>query len=96
MWKVGNRRRGDRGEYVGRPSPLGNPFAMRDESQRDAVVDAYARWLEARMQENGPERAEIERLAASPDGTLVCWCAPLRCHADVISEWIERVRDGRK
>lgn len=96
MWKVGNRRRGDRGEYVGRPSPLGNPFAMRDESQRDAVVDAYARWLEARMQENGPERAEIERLAASPDGTLVCWCAALRCHADVISEWIERVRDGRK
>ena len=58
MWKVGNRRRGDRGEYVGRPSPLGNPFAMRDECQRDAVVDAYARWLEARMQENGPERRD--------------------------------------
>ena len=95
MWKVGNRRRGDRGEYVGRPSPLGNPFAMRDESQRDAVVDAYARWLEARMQENGPQRAEIERLAASPDGTLICWCAPSRCHADVISHWIDRVRDGR-
>ena len=95
MWKVGNRRRGDRGQYVGRPSPLGNPFVMRDESQRDAVVDAYARWLEARMREDGPERAEIERLAASPDGTLVCWCAPLRCHADVISQWIERVRDGR-
>ncbi|MCC6742846.1 MAG: DUF4326 domain-containing protein [Acidobacteria bacterium] len=96
MWKVGNRRRGDRGEYVGRPSPLGNPFAMRDESQRDGVVDAYAQWLQERMQENGPQRAEIERLAASLDGTLVCWCAPLRCHADVISEWIERVRDGRK
>jgi hypothetical protein len=95
MWKVGNRRHGDRGEYVGRPSPLGNPFAMRDESQRDGVVDAYARWLVARMQVNGPERAEIERLAALPDGTLVCWCQPARCHADVISDWIERVRDGR-
>ena len=46
------------------------------------------------MQENGPERAEIKRLAALPDGTLICWCAPLRCHADVISDWIERVRDG--
>ena len=95
MWKVGNRRRGDRGEYVGRPSPLGNPFVMPFESQRDGVVDAYARWLEARMQENGPERTEIERLAASPDGTLVCWCAPARCHADVIADWIERIRDGR-
>ena len=68
---------------------------MRDESQRDAVVDAYARWLEARMQENGPQRAEIKRLAASPDGALVCWCAPARCHADVIRDWIERVRNGR-
>lgn len=95
MWKVGNRRRGDRGEYVGRPSPLGNPFAMAFESQRDGVVDAYALWLEARMREDGPERAEIDRLAALPDGTLICWCAPARCHADVIRDWIDRVRDGR-
>ena len=96
MWKIGNRRRGDRGEYVGRPSPLGNPFAMTSEGQRDAVVDAYARWLDKRMKEDGPERAEVERLAASLDGTLVCWCAPARCHASVIVEWIERIREGRR
>lgn len=95
MWKIGNRRRGDRGEYVGRPSPLGNPFVMRSESQRDGVVDAYARWLSERMKEDGPERAEIERIAALDDGTLLCWCHPALCHADVIRDWIERVRAGR-
>jgi len=95
MWQIGNKRRGDRGVYVGRPSPLGNPYAMAHEGQRDGVVDAYARWLEDRMRERGPVRAEIERLASLPDGTLVCWCAPRRCHAEVIRDWIERVRDGR-
>lgn len=68
---------------------------MRDESQRDGVVDAYARWLSERRRENGPERAEVERLAALDAGTLVSWCHPARCHADVIREWIERVREGR-
>jgi hypothetical protein len=27
-----------RGIYVGRPSPLGNPFAMRHETERDQVI----------------------------------------------------------
>ena len=63
---------------------------MRSESQRDGVVDAYAQWLSERMKEDGPERTEIERLAALDDGALTCWC-----HADAIADWIERVRAGR-
>jgi len=30
MITVGNKQRGARGIYVGRPSPLGNPFAMQE------------------------------------------------------------------
>ena len=38
--KVG--KKWDRGAvYVGRPSPLGNPFAMKSEADRDRVCDAY-------------------------------------------------------
>lgn len=37
--------------YIGRPgrgragSPLGNPYVLKDESHRDAVVEQYRRWL---------------------------------------------------
>jgi len=42
-----NKKRGGVGEYVGRPSPLGNPFPLRDEGEREAVVARF-RALRAR------------------------------------------------
>jgi hypothetical protein len=42
---VGNRRADARGEYVGRPTPLGNPYVMRGERDRDRVCDAYEEWF---------------------------------------------------
>ena len=34
---IGNKTKGDKGIYVGRPSALGNPYAMRSEQDRDHV-----------------------------------------------------------
>jgi hypothetical protein len=77
-------------EYIGRPSPLGNPFPLRRESERDEVIDKYAKWLNQKLTEktNNAQKKEIVRLykklVANGELNLVCWCAPKKCHGDVI------------
>ena len=64
--------------YVGRPSPFGNPFYMKNEDQRDAVVNAFEKYVLARP-------VLVARIKNELHGKdLVCWCSPRRCHADVL------------
>ena len=79
----------DRGEYVGRPSPLGNPFKLERESDRESVIERYEVWLHEKIRtRNKVVCDELNRLykIARDSGVLelLCWCAPKRCHADVI------------
>jgi len=90
---VVNKRDGTPGEYVGRPSVLGNPFTIGRHGTRDEVIAQYKSWLWSVMKTGTPELQELDRLAKKliTDGglTLVCWCAPLKCHANVIADAIE-------
>ena len=76
--------------YVGRPSPLGNPFKLGRDGSRAEVIASYRSWLWAQLQEPGSaQRQELERLLAQAQAQagpleLLCWCAPLACHAEVI------------
>lgn len=95
-----NKKRGGVGEYVGRPSPLGNPFPLRDEGEREAVVARFRAHLEGRLATGDPAiRAELNRLygQAVREGTLrlVCWCSPRRCHAEVVAEVLIRALRAR-
>jgi len=78
------------GVYVGRPSALGNPYVVGRHGTQEHVVALYRLWLRKQWRRGGAVRQEIERLAAKyrHDGqlTLLCWCAPLPCHADVVRE----------
>ena len=47
---LNKRSAGTRGEYVGRPSPLGNPFRLGRESDRDLVIALYEVWLRERIE----------------------------------------------
>jgi len=80
-------------EYVGRPSVLGNPFHIGVDGHRDEVIAKYRAWLWDQLKEDGNVKAEIDRLAEKfirqRGLALVCWCAPLPCHADVIASAIE-------
>ena len=58
--------------YVGRPSKWGNPFKMHCEGERDLVCDQFDMHL-------GMNQIDCSELRGKD---LVCWCAPLRCHAD--------------
>lgn len=95
MITVGNKRDGATGIYVGRPSPLGNPFHIGRDGTRDQVVSKYQQWLHAQLSDllspAAQEFARICKSARQSDVTLVCWCAPLLCHADIIKEEAEAV-----
>lgn len=80
--------------YIGRPSPLGNPFKLAAEAERDAVCDAYDRWLEQQVAEQNPQvLAELGKLAAQAKQTgrltLGCYCTPKRCHGESIKRVLE-------
>ena len=63
--------------YCGRPSPFGNPFVIGRDGTRDQVVDAYAEWIQG-------QPALLARLPTLAGHDLVCFCAPQRCHCDVL------------
>jgi hypothetical protein len=83
------------GFYVGRPTPLGNPYRLIKEEEREQVVARYATWLEHQVRRGNPEviRAleELYRsLKRQGEVTLICFCAPRRCHGEVIAEHLKR------
>lgn len=63
--------------YVGRPSKWGNPFAIGKDGDRRTVIKMHLLWI---FQQ--PElMAQLHELKGKD---LVCWCAPLPCHADTL------------
>lgn len=62
--------------YVGRPSKWGNPFALKVDGNRDEVIEKFRVWLLASTLMD-----EVHELRGKD---LVCWCAPARCHADIL------------
>lgn len=89
--KIRVARKGQaQGFYVGRPTPLGNPYRLIKEEDRDRVVNQYATWLNEQIQRRDPEVIRAlgelyEALKRRGSITLLCFCAPKRCHAEVIA-----------
>lgn len=73
-----------------RKTPLGNPFYMRSEDQRNEVCDKYEEYLRQEFKEgrNFLLMEELNRIAdlvlSGHRVHLQCWCAPKRCHAQTI------------
>jgi hypothetical protein len=79
--------------YIGRGSPLGNPYPISTTLSRELVIDLYKSWLRAKVSENDPKvmRAlnQIAELAQRLEGVkLKCFCAPKPCHGDFIKEYV--------
>lgn len=88
------------GIYVGRPSPLGNPYPVLEHT-RDRALEMYRKWLRLTIAEKDDlddrtARASnffwnlVEKVKKGESIELVCWCKPLHCHGDIIKEEIER------
>jgi hypothetical protein len=84
-----------RGTYVGRPSPLGNPFVIGTDGTRDEVIEKYRQWLRSEWAHHGPARKALEKLVKRYRDTgvltLLCHCSPQRCHASVIADAIHKL-----
>ena len=97
---IANARSARAGEYVGRAfagfpqSPLANPYKVtHDWHDRDGIIRRYASWLTRQhVAGNNPVTHELQRLAQiwqdTGELTLVCWCCPEHCHAEVIRDFI--------
>ena len=101
MIEIKNKRNysGD-GVYVGRGrgSVLGNPFPTNNgERTRDQSVDLYHDWLQSQWVKGGAVKNELLRLARFYKRTdhliLICWCAPKRCHSEIIRDAILGIID---
>jgi len=82
-------------------SPLGNPFHMRSESQRDRVCEQYKVWFHAEIRKGNKDLlGELHRILSllmqGKDVELLCWCAPKKCHAETIMAWLTNELCARK
>lgn len=89
------QRNGYRSFICDRTTPLGNPYHMYDELERNRVCDDYDKYFHAVMvgENRGVQRAYHRILSALRAGekvSLVCWCSPKRCHAETIRDALVR------
>lgn len=84
MPKVYNKYHRDAPEdavYIGRPSRWGNPFKIGVHAEdRDQAVDMFEDWILSDFNEQ--LRIDVRRYLR--DKNLICFCAPKRCHGDVL------------
>jgi hypothetical protein len=100
-WKIHNTH------YIGRHMPgnpiyngsaLANPYKINSTCTREQSISQYRKWLWAKLQNtNGEVYHELLRILQYacdlPGISLVCWCAPLPCHGDVVQKallWLYR------
>ena len=80
---------------VDRSSILGNPFYMKDESKRDEVCDKYKEYFYNKLIYKDDVlillRNMINIYKEYGKLRLFCWCAPKRCHAEVIRDYIYNI-----
>ena len=86
---------------VDRRSPLGNPFVMTSslaaDRDRDRVCDEYAQLFATMLAHPDAFLSEMHYLDKMRVAhkmykrvRLFCWCAPLRCHAETIKDYLEK------
>ena len=79
--------------YIGRGSPLGNPFVIGKHGNRVEVIKKYAEWIGEQIKADNREICEalneiLERHRSGDSVRLVCFCAPQKCHGEVIRDLI--------
>lgn len=63
--------------YVGRPTDYGNPFSV-EKFGRALAIEKYKKLILK-------DKSFVEQIKKDLKGkNLLCWCAPLPCHAEIL------------
>ena len=79
---------------IDRQTPVGNPFYMHSEAERDKVCDQYQAYFDSKVSKKTDNAfmnylRGIYKFAQNQPVALACWCAPKRCHGETIKKFIE-------
>lgn len=78
-----------------RPNILGNPFYMKDESERESVITKFHTYLQEEYRKRREVFNELMRLVdiikSGQNLYLICFCAPKPCHGDIIAQAIRGI-----
>lgn len=74
--------------YIGRGSKWGNPFRIGPDGDRAAVIAKHERWL-------ADQHQLLRALDELTGRDLVCFCAPLACHGDLLRRLANAGREER-
>ena len=75
-----------KGVYIGRGSAWGNPFVIGKDGDREEVIYKYRMYAIERVR-----LVDKNWLKPLVGKDLVCFCAPLACHGDVLLEMIGEI-----
>jgi hypothetical protein len=73
--------------YVGRGSAWGNPYVMGKDGDRSMVIHKFIKYAFERLE------LEPNWLIPLENKSLVCFCAPLACHGDMLVELSRRTSE---
>lgn len=90
--------------YIGRPSPLGNPYTHLKTSRaaefvvptRNEAIESYEKYFYDKIESGDEEfmgalQEIIDIYKNYGLVNLVCFCKPLSCHGDYIKKYIDKV-----
>jgi hypothetical protein len=88
--------------YIGRGSVMGNPYHHKESNHPQALykvetveeaIDGYKKHFDYSYDNDAAFRKVvmglIEREMYNQDTNLVCYCAPNKCHGDIIKKFVE-------
>lgn len=91
---VVNRHHGAQGVYIGRGTPLGNPFQISGSTTREQAIEQYRKWLDQQIDKDNMrvinELDRLSNMALEGPLKLVCSCSPAACHGDYIKHVLEQ------
>lgn len=80
---------------IDRVTPVGNPFFMKSEKERDIVCDRYELWFKSKVKlviDSSNFRKYLDDMIITyckyKKIRLFCWCSPKRCHGETIKNYL--------
>lgn len=70
-----------KGTLIDRTTKWGNPYIIPKDGDREQVIALYETHLLTKMEEDHEFWLDVAMLHGKD---VVCWCAPLACHGDIL------------